>query len=174
MVSGDEAGVSEEKKQERVFFDPPLWSQRLQYVAAALEQQEVIESSKNIWRSCGASDALLQSTISLHQSPLLRLKQLESRQKKNRSIKRVVDFGCGEGKLLQYLIHEDGYEQLIGIDIDYASLREALSTVEPKLGDYVNRSFRSTELTVSLLRGSIDRIDTTQIQPFDVAVVIEV
>lgn len=41
------------------------------------------------------------------------------------NVKRVLDLGVGEGKLLQFLKNEQEIEELVGIDIDCDSLSAA-------------------------------------------------
>ena len=39
--------------------------------------------------------------------------------------KRVLDLGCGSGKLLRALLEEQSFERIVGVDISYAALEMA-------------------------------------------------
>jgi len=39
--------------------------------------------------------------------------------------KRVIDLGCGEGKLLHLLLEDRGFEEIVGMDVSYRSLEIA-------------------------------------------------
>ncbi|KAK3739376.1 hypothetical protein QZH41_015765 [Actinostola sp. cb2023] len=72
--------------------------------------------------------------------------------------KKVLDFGCAEGKLLRYLIRNDNtMEQLIGVDIDGELLKENTFRLEPLLCDWLET--REAPFTVSMLQGSISQPD---------------
>ena len=63
---------------------------------------------------------------------LRRVKVMEMVKKHN--IKRILDIGCGEGKLLTYLLSlEIGIKELTGIDIDKASLKKAKSEIQNQI-----------------------------------------
>jgi 3' terminal RNA ribose 2'-O-methyltransferase Hen1 len=82
-----------------------------------------------------------------------------------RQVKRVVDLGCGEGKLLKLLVREPSFEQIVGMDVTHRVLeyaRERLDDLPPK-----QRS------RIQLIQGSLTYRDR-RLHDFDAATVIEV
>lgn len=80
---------------------------------------------------------------------------------------RVVDLGCGEGKLLQRILRDTKAEKVFGIDVSYrvlerASRRLHLDTMTPRQRE-----------RIELAQGALTYRDR-RLQAFDVATVIEV
>ncbi len=66
-------------------------------------------------------EAAIEKPISLNQQRL----NLVSEILKNHQIKSLIDLGCGEGKLLKYLLKEKSFQRLMGVDVSYRSLEKA-------------------------------------------------
>jgi 3' terminal RNA ribose 2'-O-methyltransferase Hen1 len=81
--------------------------------------------------------------------------------------KRVVDLGCGEGKLLRSLIADPQFELILGMDVSWRSIEIAKERL--KLDQLPERQ-RSR---ISLIQGSLMYRDE-RISGFDAAVVVEV
>lgn len=86
---------------------------------------------------------------------------------KGSGAKRVLDLGCGEGKLLQSLLRERQFESLVGVDVSYrvlevASRRLRLEDMPPKQRERIN-----------LLHGSLIYRDK-RLSGYEAAAVIEV
>lgn len=81
--------------------------------------------------------------------------------------KRVLDLGCGEGKLLRALLHVRQFEELVGVDVSLRSLEIA----EGRLG--LERLPERQRDRVRLLHGSLTYRDQ-RIAGFDAAAVVEV
>lgn len=80
---------------------------------------------------------------------------------------RVVDLGCGEGRLLQLLVKEASVTELLGVDVSVGALERA----ERRLGlDEMSERKRER---VRLVQGALTYLDD-RIKGFDVATVIEV
>jgi 3' terminal RNA ribose 2'-O-methyltransferase Hen1 len=80
---------------------------------------------------------------------------------------RVVDLGCGEGKLLQRILCDTKAEKVLGIDVSYRTLEHAarrlhLDTMAPRQRE-----------RIELAQGALTYRDR-RLQGFDVATVIEV
>jgi SAM-dependent methyltransferase len=69
---------------------------------------------------------------------------LEASEFKANAIKRVVDFGCGYGALLNYLVSEGFSGEYIGIDLVEESICEAAET------------FKNRQNTIFLIGSEID------------------
>jgi 3' terminal RNA ribose 2'-O-methyltransferase Hen1 len=80
---------------------------------------------------------------------------------------RVLDLGCGEGKLLQLLLKDPQFEEIAGMDI---SLR-SLDTAESRL--HLDRLAPTQRERIKLLHGSLMYRDR-RLEGFDAAAVVEV
>jgi len=81
--------------------------------------------------------------------------------------KRVVDLGCGEGKLLRLLLAEKQFESILGMDVSWRSLELAKDKL--RLDEMPERQ-RSR---IDLIQGSLTYRDQ-RITGFDAAAVVEV
>jgi 3' terminal RNA ribose 2'-O-methyltransferase Hen1 len=80
---------------------------------------------------------------------------------------RVLDLGCGSGKLVQALLKEQGLEQVVGVDVSVRALEGAakrlhLDTMAPR-----------QRQRIELLQGSLTYRDR-RLEGFDAAAVVEV
>jgi 3' terminal RNA ribose 2'-O-methyltransferase Hen1 len=81
--------------------------------------------------------------------------------------KRVVDVGCGEGKLLRHLLEEKSFEEIAGLDVSYRALEIASERLKmERLPDKVREK-------IKLIHGSLTYRDR-RLEGFDAATVIEV
>ncbi|KAI8391592.1 uncharacterized protein BYT42DRAFT_610802 [Radiomyces spectabilis] len=87
----------------------------------------------------------------------------------------VLDYGCGEGSVLAFLIpnvHDDVHiTKLAGLDLDADVLQETIARCEPWDSDY--RDLRETPLQIDIYQGSIDQPDS-RLMGFDAIVCSEV
>ncbi len=81
--------------------------------------------------------------------------------------KRVLDLGCGEGKLLRELLKEKQFDQIVGMDVSVRSLEIAKERL--RLDDLPTRQ----KDRIKLLHGSLMYRDK-RISGFDAAAVVEV
>jgi 3' terminal RNA ribose 2'-O-methyltransferase Hen1 len=86
---------------------------------------------------------------------------------KELGVKRVVDLGCGEGKLLRLLLKDAAFEQVTGMDVSYRCLERARERLER---DY---SLATQQSKLQLFQGSLTYRDD-RLQDFDGATLIEV
>jgi 3' terminal RNA ribose 2'-O-methyltransferase Hen1 len=85
---------------------------------------------------------------------------------KAHNAKRIVDLGCGEGKLLKLLLKEPTFQEILGMDVTYRSLEIAQDRVLAKLPTHQKGRLQ-------LIQGSLNYRDT-RIAGYDAATVIEV
>ncbi len=86
---------------------------------------------------------------------------------KNSGSRRVLDLGCGEGKLLQVLLKERQFEEVVGMDVSYRALEIAKVRLNlDRLPDMQRRR-------IQLLHGSLMYRDK-RLAGFDAAAVVEV
>jgi len=81
--------------------------------------------------------------------------------------KRVLDLGCGEGKLLRYLLADQQFETILGMDVSWRSLEIAKDRL--KLDQLPERQ----RARIELVQGSLMYRDQ-RLNGFDAAAVVEV
>ncbi len=105
----------------------------------------------------------LEQPVSLHQQRLgavmAVLRQVGAR--------RVLDLGCGEGKLLRLLLKEKSIEKITGIDVSYRALEIAQSRL-----NFDRLPARQKE-RIALLHGALTYRDK-RLEGYDAAAVVEV
>jgi 3' terminal RNA ribose 2'-O-methyltransferase Hen1 len=119
-----------------------------------LEEKDVIQAQE---------EEAIEQRISLNQQRIetvvAKLKQLGA--------KRVVDLGCGEGKLVRSLLRENCFEQITGVDVSYRALEIAK--------ERLNRDYLSARQQdrLQLIQGSLTYRDD-RLNGYDAATLIEV
>jgi 3' terminal RNA ribose 2'-O-methyltransferase Hen1 len=86
---------------------------------------------------------------------------------KSSGAKRVIDLGCGEGKLLQVLLKEREFEQIVGLDVSFRALEIAKDRLN------LERLPEMKRQRIQLLHGSLIYRDK-RLEGFDAAAVVEV
>ncbi|HEW97813.1 MAG: 3' terminal RNA ribose 2'-O-methyltransferase Hen1 [Candidatus Parabeggiatoa sp. nov. 3] len=81
--------------------------------------------------------------------------------------KRVLDLGCGEGKLLQALMNDKGFEEIVGVDVSH----RALEIAQRRL--HLDRLPEAQKARLKLIQGSLTYRDK-RLYGYDAAAVIEV
>ncbi|MBD1873803.1 3' terminal RNA ribose 2'-O-methyltransferase Hen1 [Nodosilinea sp. FACHB-131] len=81
--------------------------------------------------------------------------------------KRVVDLGCGEGKLLRSLLKDPSFEHIAGVDVSHRALERAQERLERSFLSPMQRS------RLNLFQGSLTYRDE-RLSGFDAATVVEV
>jgi 3' terminal RNA ribose 2'-O-methyltransferase Hen1 len=104
----------------------------------------------------------IEKPMSLNQQ---RLETVVAALKAN-GAQRIVDLGCGEGKLLKLLLKEPTFQEILGMDVTYRSLEFAQERVLDKLPAHQKGRLK-------LIQGSLNYRDA-RIAGYDAATVIEV
>ena len=86
---------------------------------------------------------------------------------KSANAKRVLDLGCGEGKLLRALMAERSFEEIVGVDVSHRSLE----TAQERL--HLERLPDRQRARLKLMHGSLMYRDK-RLSGFDAAAVVEV
>lgn len=81
--------------------------------------------------------------------------------------KRVLDLGCGEGKLLRKLMREKQFEEIIGMDVSHQSLKIAQQRM------HYDRLSEKEQARLTFMQGSLCYRDS-RLAGYDAAAVIEV
>ena len=108
------------------------------------------------------SEDIIEQPISLNQQ---RLATVIATLKIN-SAQKIVDLGCGEGKLLKLLLQEPTFQSILGMDVTYRSLEYAQERVIERLPTHQKGRLQ-------LIQGSLNYRDA-RIAGYDAATVIEV
>jgi 3' terminal RNA ribose 2'-O-methyltransferase Hen1 len=104
-----------------------------------------------------------ERTPSLHQQRLTRVLEVI----RDTRAKRVLDLGCGEGKLLRLLMAERQFESLLGMDVSWRSLDIAKERL--KLDHLPERQ----RARIDLIQGSLTYRDE-RLNGYDAAAIVEV
>ena len=124
------------------------------------------EDSQNLEEKDLAQDreeAAIEKPISLNQQRL----DLVAQTLIEHRVKRVIDLGCGEGKLLKHLLQNKSIEQITGVDVSYRTLEIAKKRL--RLDDL---PFHQKD-KIELLQGSLTYRDK-RFSGYDAATLIEV
>jgi 3' terminal RNA ribose 2'-O-methyltransferase Hen1 len=108
-------------------------------------------------------EAVLEARLSLNEQRLLAVVDVL----KESGAARVVDLGCGEGKLLKALLKERQFTDVLGMDVSFRSLELAKERLD------LDRMPEMQRRRVSLLHGSLMYRDK-RLSGYDAATVIEV
>jgi 3' terminal RNA ribose 2'-O-methyltransferase Hen1 len=131
-------------------------------LGALLSKDEIEETVENEITIEAAADV---------EEPQLRIHELRLHAAKDELLlagaKRVVDLGCGEGKLIKLLLAEKQFEFVLGMDVSYRSLEIAKERL--KLERMQERQLQR----VQLIQGSLTYRDK-RLEGFDGAALVEV
>ena len=86
---------------------------------------------------------------------------------KNCNAKRVIDIGCGEGKLLSLLVRERQFTRIAGVDVSHVALERAAEKLK------LERAGDSMRERLQLFQGSLTYKDA-RFAGYDAACVVEV
>ncbi|WP_375326670.1 3' terminal RNA ribose 2'-O-methyltransferase Hen1 [Candidatus Tisiphia endosymbiont of Nemotelus uliginosus] len=94
-----------------------LANEALECLSEGQVTEEINESGEVIT----TQEESLENKINLNQQ---RIEWVIAKLKAH-NVKRVIDLGCGEGKLLQHLLSDNSFEQIVGTDVSSRVLRIA-------------------------------------------------
>jgi len=114
-------------------------------------------------RARDAEEATLEAPIRLHDRRL----DLVAEVLHDAGAKRVVDLGCGDGKLLQRLLADRQFEEIVGMDVDSRSLEIARERLN------LDRMAPKQRERIRLLHGSLLYRDR-RLAGWDAAALVEV
>jgi 3' terminal RNA ribose 2'-O-methyltransferase Hen1 len=110
-----------------------------------------------------AEEAALEQPLSLNQQRLSTVLAAL----KGSGAKRVLDLGCGEGRLLKLLLDDRQFQEIVGMDVSYRALEIAKTRVR------LDRLPAKQQERIRLLHGSLMYRDE-RLSGFDAAAVVEV
>ena len=83
------------------------------------------------------------------------------------NVKRIIDLGCGEGKLIRYLLQNKSIQEIMGVDVSYRALEIGKKRLKLDSLPFHQRD------KIQLIQGSLIYRDQ-RFQGYDAATVIEV
>ncbi|HSE98808.1 MAG TPA: 3' terminal RNA ribose 2'-O-methyltransferase Hen1 [Blastocatellia bacterium] len=86
---------------------------------------------------------------------------------KSSNVKRVIDMGCGEGRLLRALLEDKSFEAIVGMDVSHRALERAQERLR------LDRMPPGVRERIRLIQGSLTYRDK-RLAGFDGATVVEV
>ena len=104
-----------------------------------------------------------QKKESLHNKRL----KLALEELKNAGAERVIDLGCGEGKLIKLLLKEKQFSRILGMDVSFRTLEKAVDRLH-----YSEMPPKQKE-RIELIQGGLTYRDK-RLEGYDAAAVIEV
>jgi 3' terminal RNA ribose 2'-O-methyltransferase Hen1 len=110
-----------------------------------------------------AEEAAVERPISLHEQRLGAVAGVL----KGSGARRVLDLGCGEGRLIQVLLRDRQFEHLLGMDVSYRALENAHDRLR------LDRMPPAQRARVALMQGALTYRDD-RLHGYDAAVAVEV
>ena len=110
-----------------------------------------------------AEEAVVERTVSLNEQRLATVLAVL----RGSGARRVVDLGCGEGRLLRMLLDDRQFEEVVGMDVSYRALEIASNRLR------LDRMPERQRERIRLLHGSLMYRDS-RLTGFDAAAVVEV
>lgn len=86
---------------------------------------------------------------------------------KQSGAKRILDLGCGEGQLLRWLLEDNQFEYILGMDVSYSSLEIAAERLK------LDQMSAYQRQRIQLIQGSLIYYDE-RLNGYDAAAIIEV
>ncbi|MEO0553412.1 MAG: 3' terminal RNA ribose 2'-O-methyltransferase Hen1 [Bacteroidota bacterium] len=111
----------------------------------------------------GSESEVDQKKESLHNQRL----KLALEELKNAGAERVIDLGCGEGKLIKLLLKEKQFSKILGMDVSFRALEKAVERLH-----YTEMPPKQKE-RIELIQGALTYRDK-RLEGFDAAAIIEV
>lgn len=131
-----------------------------QALAQLVDDQPDVDASEG---AKAEEEAQVEKPVRLHtirlQAVAAALKQLGAR--------RVLDLGCGEGRLIRELIADKSFSEIVGMDVSYRAVEQAQKRIED------SRIAETLKRRVTLFQGSLMYRDA-RLSGFDGAACVEV
>ena len=108
-------------------------------------------------------EVVLEAPLSLHEQRLGAVLAVL----KQAGAQRVLDLGCGEGRLLQLLLAEQSFTEIVGLDVDHRTLEVAAERL------HLAQLAPTQRQRITLLHGALTYRDQ-RLHGYDAAAVVEV
>jgi 3' terminal RNA ribose 2'-O-methyltransferase Hen1 len=150
----------EEITRRYLKFQPSLFRQAL---ARLVRDDEPSETEDEEHRLADLPEEVLERPLSLHEQ---RIGAVLAALRAS-GAKRVLDLGCGEGKLLRELLKDRQFEEIVGMDVSIRTLETARDRLK------LDRLPERQAARIKLIHGSLCYRDD-RLQGFDAAAIAEV
>jgi 3' terminal RNA ribose 2'-O-methyltransferase Hen1 len=150
----------EEIARRYLKFRPSLYRQAL---ARLVQEEQPTEAAEDADRPTDRAEDALERPLSLHEQ---RLGAVLAALRAS-GARRVLDLGCGEGRLLRELLKDRQFEEIVAMDLSIRSLEIARDRLK------VDRMPERLAARIKLLHGSLIYRDR-RLEGFDAAAVVEV
>src|SRR5262245_55637274 len=156
------AGHQEKEEITRRYlkFQPSLFREAL---ARLVQEEEPLSANEDDERRADQPEEALERPLSLNDQ---RLGSVVAALRAS-GAKRVLDLGCGEGKLVRELLKEKQFEEIVGLDVSIRSLEVSQRRLK------LERLPTKQAERVRLIHGSLMYRDK-RLEGFDAAAVVEV
>ncbi len=141
-------------------FQPSLFREAL---ARLVVEEQPLEAEGDQGRPAEGAEDALERPLSLHEQ---RLGAVMAAIRAG-GARRVLDLGCGEGKLLRELLKDKQFEEVVGLDVSIRSLETARDRLK------LDRMPEKQAARLKLLHGSLIYRDR-RLEGYDAAAVVEV
>jgi 3' terminal RNA ribose 2'-O-methyltransferase Hen1 len=148
--------AKEEIARRYLKFQPNLFRQAL----ARLFEEEQPEVEV---RAIDQAEVVIEQTLSLNEQRLGAVMAAI----RSCGARRVLDLGCGEGRLLRELLKDQQFEEIVGMDVSIRSLENARDRLK------LDRMADQQASRIKLVHGSLIYRDR-RLEGFDAAAVVEV
>ena len=149
----------EEITRRYLKFRPSLFREAL---ARLVVEEQPLEAEGDE-RPADQSEDVLERPLSLNEQRLVAVMAAI----RATGAKRVLDLGCGEGRLLRELLRDKQFEEIVGVDVSIRSLELARDRLK------IERMSEKQAARIKLLHGSLMYRDR-RLSGFDAAAVVEV
>jgi 3' terminal RNA ribose 2'-O-methyltransferase Hen1 len=150
----------EEITRRYLKFQPSLFRQAL---ARLVVEEQPLEAEDDEQRPIDKVEDALEKPLSLNEQ---RLGAVLAAIRAS-GARRVLDLGCGEGKLLRELLKDKQFEEIVGMDVSIRSLETARDRLK------LDRMPERQAARIKLIHGSLIYRDR-RLEGFDAAAVVEV
>ena len=150
----------EEITRRYLKFQPSLFRQAL---ARLMQEEQPSEAEGDNLRPVDRAEEALERPLSLNDQ---RIGAVLAALRAS-GAKRVLDLGCGEGKLLRELLKDKQFEEIVGMDVSIRTLETARDRLK------LDRLPERQAARIKLLHGSLIYRDR-RLEGFDAAAVVEV
>jgi 3' terminal RNA ribose 2'-O-methyltransferase Hen1 len=130
---------------------------------ARLVEEEDVEPEADETKQ--AEETILEARLSLNEQRLQAVVAALSEQ----GASRVLDLGCGEGKLLRELLRERRFSEIVGMDVSYRALEIAQERKRIQLihGSLMYRDKRLSGYDAATVIEVIEHLDTPRLSAFE-------
>jgi 3' terminal RNA ribose 2'-O-methyltransferase Hen1 len=150
----------EEITRRYLKFQPSLFRQAL---ARLVQEEQSSETADEEHRLADLPEEVLERPLSLHEQ---RIGAVLAALRAS-GAKRVLDLGCGEGKLLRELLKDKQFEEIVGMDVSIRTLETARDRLK------LDRLPERQAARIKLFHGSLCYRDA-RLHGFDAAAIAEV